>query len=372
MIVKISSLVARWRSSSIFRIGVLMWALLCAAGTAEAVSAYVQGNSRNDSGTYTTVPVPFTGAQTAGNLNVVIVGYGGNATVASISDSRGNTYAQAVGPTSVIAPAHQYIYYAKNIVAAAAGANTITINFSSTIDWPSIRIAEYSGMDTVSPLDVAGGATGTGTEMSSGAVTTTLANDLLVGGNFSGTYTASAGAGFTQRIYTFGGEILEDRIVSSTGSYAATGTLDSSIWWIMQVAAFKAAAAGGDTQAPSAPTSLTATAVGPTQVNLTWTGATDNVAVTGYLIERCAGSGCTNFVQIDAIGALTSFADTTVAANTLYRHRVRARDAADNRGGYSNVTTVTTPTTSSGSTAGAVTYEYDSAGRMKRVTVTPQ
>ena len=53
-----------------------------------------------------------------------------------------------------------------------------------------------------------------------------------------------------------------------------------------------------DTQPPTAPTELTATAVSGSQINLSWTASTDNVGVTGYLVERCQGAGCTNFAQI--------------------------------------------------------------------------
>ena len=51
-------------------------------------------------------------------------------------------------------------------------------------------------------------------------------------------------------------------------------------------------------QPPTAPTNLTATAASPTQVNLSWTAATDNVAVTGYRVERCQGAGCSIFAEI--------------------------------------------------------------------------
>src|SRR5262245_4050797 len=53
-----------------------------------------------------------------------------------------------------------------------------------------------------------------------------------------------------------------------------------------------------DTTAPTVPTGLAATAVSATQINLNWTASTDNVGVTGYLVERCQGAGCTTFVQI--------------------------------------------------------------------------
>ena len=57
-------------------------------------------------------------------------------------------------------------------------------------------------------------------------------------------------------------------------------------------------AATGDTQPPTAPSSLLAHVVSSTQINLTWTAATDNAAVTAYLVERCQGVGCATFAQI--------------------------------------------------------------------------
>jgi fibronectin type 3 domain-containing protein len=98
-----------------------------------------------------------------------------------------------------------------------------------------------------------------------------------------------------------------------------------------------------DTVAPSAPGTLTATASGSTQINLAWGAATDNVGVTGYRVERCAGTGCSTFAQI-ATPTGTSFADTGLTAGTSYSYRVRATDAAGNLGSYSNVASATTTT----------------------------
>ena len=99
---------------------------------------------------------------------------------------------------------------------------------------------------------------------------------------------------------------------------------------------------GPDTQPPTAPTGLTATAVSPSQINLAWTASTDNVAVTGYRVERCQGAGCSNFVQV-ATPTATSFSDSGRAAATSYSYRVRAADAAGNLSGYSSVQSATTP-----------------------------
>ena len=97
-----------------------------------------------------------------------------------------------------------------------------------------------------------------------------------------------------------------------------------------------------DTTAPSAPTTLVATAATSTQVNLTWTTSTDNVAVTLYRIERCQGTGCATFAEIGT-SATTSFSNTGLTASTSYSYRVRAADAAGNLSGYSNVSTAATP-----------------------------
>ena len=65
--------------------------------------------------------------QTAGNLNIVVVGWNDiTSTVSSVTDSLGNTYAQAAGLVTGSAE-RQAIYYAKNI---AGGSNTVTVAFN--------------------------------------------------------------------------------------------------------------------------------------------------------------------------------------------------------------------------------------------------
>jgi chitodextrinase len=96
-----------------------------------------------------------------------------------------------------------------------------------------------------------------------------------------------------------------------------------------------------DTEPPTAPSNLTATAAGASRINLSWTAATDNVGVTGYRVERCQSAGCTSFAEV-ATPSGTTYADTGLAAASSYSYRVRAVDAAGNPSPYSNVATATT------------------------------
>ena len=287
------------------------------------------------------VGVPYAAAQTSGNLNVVIVGWNDTvATVTSVTDTKGNVYVLAVGPTVLPAGLSQSIYYAKNIAGATAGANTVTVTFSTSATYPDIRILEYGGVDVNNPLDSFSAATGTAVAMDSGALVTTNANDLLVGANIVLTSTASAGSGFSDRIITSpDGDIAEDKLLTAVGSYHATATLSNSGGWIMQGVAFKAT---GAAPAPTAPSSLTATTISSSQINLGWTASTESGGtIASYLVERCSGAGCSSFVQVGS-SASTSYSDTGLASGTSYSYRVRAQDTASNLGPYSTTVTAMT------------------------------
>ena len=556
---------------------------------------FVQGNYATPQSPSTTVSVAYTGAQTAGDLNVVVVGWNDSTSlVNSVVDSNGNNYTLAVGPTSVSGTLSQSIYYLKNIPASAAGANTVKVTFSAPAAFPDIRILEYYGADLSSAVDITAAATGTSaTSNVTATAATTSTNDLLFAANTIVSTTNGPGAGFTTRMITSpNGDIAEDRLVSSIGTYSASATLNSSSAWIMQMVAFRAAGSTTvDTIPPTAPTGLAGpgplvqttqgyinstaqithttapfdstdgdsivvfasshsgvtmtpsdsfnntwiSAAGPTntssgfdlrsqiwyaknptvgpghtftitlsaaqslvisifvvqgsnvpspvdaisaigddggtqslsvtspniapaiandlllgfakssigetftagdgftpqptassnfldaeskvvappgtyvstftlsntatwqaavvaveplvtessasEIDLTWTGATDNVGVTGYLVERCPGIGCTNFAQIaTTIG--TAYNDTGLPASTTYSYRVRAKDAAGNLSSYSNVLaastqasqvplpTVTSVSPSTGSIAGGTPVTITGTNFASGATVT--
>lgn len=89
-----------------------------------------------------------------------------------------------------------------------------------------------------------------------------------------------------------------------------------------------------DTQAPSVPGKPTSPSQTMTSVNLSWTAATDNVAVTGYRVYR-------NGTQV-AIQSTPSYSDTGLTVNTSYSYTVSAVDAAGNTSAQSAATAVST------------------------------
>src|SRR5437879_1971909 len=128
-----------------FLLVVISWSLLlCVSQQAAAQMKFVQVNSAVPTST-ATISATYNSAQTAGNMNVVAIGWDSSfITLKTLTDSKGNSYKLAVSYVDSTGIT-QAIYYAPNIVAAAAGANRVTATLSASTDWPDLRILEYSG-----------------------------------------------------------------------------------------------------------------------------------------------------------------------------------------------------------------------------------
>jgi hypothetical protein len=227
------------------KVGLMLFSLIfffAVVSNAGAIG-FVQVNSATPQTPQSSVTVSYKSAQIAGDLNVVVVGWNDSiAVVTSVTDTKGNVYQLAVGPTVQTGTASQSIYFAKNIAGATANGNAVTVKFNTAARYADIRILEYSGLDRTNPVDAVAAGQGNSSTSNSGAVTTGNANDLLFAANLVQTGTSAAGAGFTSRIITSpDGDIAEDRIVSAIGSYSATAPLSSAGGWIMQMVAFKVA-----------------------------------------------------------------------------------------------------------------------------------
>ena len=106
-----------------------------------------------------------------------------------------------------------------------------------------------------------------------------------------------------------------------------------------------------DTTAPSVPTNLVANGTTQTTTNLSWNASTDNVGVTGYDVYQ----GSTVIASVSG----TTRQVTGLTANTAYSFRVKAKDAAGNISGYSNIANVTTlPNATTGCSGGISSFPY--------------
>ena len=108
------------------------------------------------------------------------------------------------------------------------------------------------------------------------------------------------------------------------------------------------------TTVPGAPSGLTATASGTTQIDLSWSApaSTGGSAITGYKIESSSdgGSSWTDLVA-NTSNATTTYAHTGLTAGTTRHYRVSAINA-NGSGAASNVDSATTGTTVPGAPSG--------------------
>lgn len=204
-------------------------------------------NSLKSANTSLSVTVP-AGGLAAGHLAVVSFAIDGVSGTISASDTRGNSYAVAAN-AQYASPGtgnvRTVILYSVIGTALSAG-DTITVTYPSRTA-KAMSVDEYSGVNTP---DAVSTATGAGTAPSTGNATTSDDNELLVAafgveGDALEAFTAGGGFNATAEAGTTGGTAATNatvnpvyRIVSSTGTYAATATLGVSTDCARAIATF--------------------------------------------------------------------------------------------------------------------------------------
>jgi len=115
-------------------------------------------------------------------------------------------------------------------------------------------------------------------------------------------------------------------LCNSGAASAVTGSSTQWAWTCSGSAGGTTAACSApriDTQAPTVPTGLSATAINSSQINLAWTASTDNVGVTAYKVYR-------DGFPIAVLGNVASYSNSGLMAGTTYSYTVQACDAAGN------------------------------------------
>ncbi len=183
------------------------------------------------------ISATFSSNPVAGHLLVAIIGTYSNVVI-NLPSGWSSAINQSGTPS-------QAIFYK---ISVGSADKTVTVSAGSG-DALGLRILEYSGVATASPLDTKNSATGTSSSPSSGSVTTAQSVELLVAGaTLDASATTSAWSNsFTAELdgQSGGGSKADfdaaDQIVYATGSYSTTATASRSGPWRGQIAAFKAA-----------------------------------------------------------------------------------------------------------------------------------
>ena len=200
-------------------------------------AAFVQMASATPSGSVQLVSAAFPHVQSAGDLNVVVIGWGDSTdSVMRVSDTVGNSYDLAIGPTRSNAVS-QSIYYAKTISSAAA--NAVHVQFKLPVPKLDLRVLEYAQLDPIAPLDAVAGQSGFGGAPTSGPAVTHTAGEIIFGAGTTTDSFSDPGVPFTLRALTANGNIVEDRSVWSVGGYAADAVLSNGADWVMQAVTFR-------------------------------------------------------------------------------------------------------------------------------------
>jgi chitodextrinase len=186
---------------------------------------------------------------------------------------------------------------------------------------------------TSSPPDTSPPTTPTGVT-ATGATTTSVslawnASSDNVGATGYSVYVDGNLAGSTsQRTFTASGLSCGTTYVVTVDAYDAAGNRSAKSSPLTT-----ATSACPDTQSPTTPGNLRATAATTSSVDLAWNASTDNVGVTGYDVYRDG-----SFVA--STGA-TSYSFGGLSCGTSYAFGVEAVDAAGNRSARSTLTTPT-------------------------------
>lgn len=173
-------------------------------------------------------------AQTAGDLDVVALSWPDTTiSLLTVTDSDGNSFVQVGTGVALVGHGVLAVYVAANV---RQGTVPATLTQPTT---PTLVVAEYRGLIAANVVEgTQANAMTSGAMLDSGPVATTHNHDLVIGAVGS-SVAIVAGTGFTSRVDQ-SNTMIEDREVTSAGSYDATATKGASNSWFARVVALKA------------------------------------------------------------------------------------------------------------------------------------
>jgi hypothetical protein len=264
----------------------------------------------------------------AGNSIVIAFAMDDALGALSATDSAGNAYAVNADVTNSNR-IRTVIFSAHNVTALPAGAFITVIH--PLVTARAFAATEFSGLATTSTLDRTSAATGQGTSASSGTTAATAqADELLIGaigvegassetfapgGSFSSLASSGTSGGSSGSNITINAAY---RVVSATGSYAATGTLGSNRDWAAAIATFRMAAVptATPTRTPTATATLTPTATSTPTVAATATSTATATAEASIATATSTPTATSTATPTDTAAPTSTQTPTQTTTNT--------------------------------------------------------
>ncbi len=309
--------------------------------TAGPTPAFVRSTvaARTGGGNALTTPAIGTAS---GDLFVVAVSWDGGTINMNVTDNKGNAYSAAT--TKQVDTRHNQsmqIFYVAN--GAGGASHTFTATPSTNASYVRVIVHEVSGISSTSALDKTMVVNNeAGAPVSVGPISTAVSGEYVfaaaMNDSGSNTFAPTGGSGFTERATSSprSSELQsQDMVQVGSGAISSTWTMSGTNQAMAQVVSFRPASAVQDSEAPSAPANLSATAVSPTQIDLSWSASTDNIGVAGYSVYR-------NGTKV-ATPASNSYQDSSLTQGTSYTYTISAYDAAGNTSASSAPAVAATP-----------------------------
>jgi hypothetical protein len=320
------------------------------SGSVATLSVYVDTGStasRLVAGVYTNASGHPGSLLTQGTLNAPVAGSWNDVPVTSVPIASGTTYWIALlGPAGTLRFRDRCC--GKGTAAETASATGLTTLPGTWTTGSAYKDGPFSayGSAAAAPVLVVSPASLTFNASAGGADPPAQTIGISNGGTGTLSWSAAPGASWLSVSPASGtgpatAAVSPDIAGLGAGSYSATLTVSApGAQGTPQTVAVSLEVTAPDSEAPTAPSGLTAAASGNT-ASLSWTAAQDNVGVTRYDIYRSQTSGFTPGAG-NQVGqtASTAFTDTSLAAGTYY-YLVAAEDAAGNLSGPSNEATAT-------------------------------
>ncbi|MFM7016449.1 MAG: beta strand repeat-containing protein, partial [Bacteroidota bacterium] len=294
---------------------------------------FASGSTGANAASSFTVTLP--SAPQNGNTLIAVVSTRNNAanTVSSITQTGVTGWTRATQAINANGSTTEIWYAPSSTISGAS----VTVNLAQSNVRTAATVIEYKGVYSVDPLDVVNNNFGTGTAASTGSITTTQNNSLLIGGvsytnsantlgSISGGFTTVTTTSTTNGTTTNNTELyVLENIVTSTSTYTTGGTISASSNWTAAIVALNAELPNGTalTLGGSAAANYTTTGLSGT-----YTISSPTLTITAKNITKCFGTTytfssadytITGLVAGETVGSVTltsSGAASTAAAGT--------------------------------------------------------